>query len=148
MLYSRYLRHNTLIKKKNQSNEVLKAGLWWLIVDWLLLSIQSENILLLEGITISGEGLQKLGLKSISIIILFWQTLFQALKLSENKGIFFYIYHLYHCHQKAYFPVCSLLGNNVEFSLAFHHSASFGTICFLNCDVRNGIGWGLRNDFP
>ena len=148
MLYSRYLRHNTFIKKKNQSNEVLKAGLWWLIVDWLLLSIQSENILLLEGITISGEGLQKVGLKSISISYTLLADTAPSFETIRKQRDLFYIYHLYHCHQKAYFPVYSLLGNNVEFSLAFHHSASFGTICFLNCDVRNGIGWGLRNDFP
>ena len=52
---------------KNWSTESRASMIDWLI-DCLLLLFQFENVSLLEIVTIPGEGLQKLSVKSVLII--------------------------------------------------------------------------------
>lgn len=79
----------------NQSTE---AGLK-LLIDYLLLIVQFQNVSLIEGVTISDEGLQKLGLKSVSIIYSLDIHCSKLWNYLEAKGSLD-IKHLYHWSEK------------------------------------------------
>ena len=113
-----------------------------MIVDWLLLSIQSENILLLVWIITSGEGLQKLGLKSILIINTLLADTGPSVETIRKPDLFICI-------------ICVIVtkrlnSRSARFSVFISLSSlcKLRPICFQNNDDSNGKGWGLRNSFP